>query len=282
MTDVRTIRNAIENLGLTGKPTCIHSSFRSFGLFDGGPQALIDGMLEAGCTVMVPTFSWGFLVSPPHGFNYVQNGVYFWDDPPASPLTGFTPECNEIDIATMGAIPKCVLEMPGRVRGNHPLCSFTAIGPESHNLIDGQTYIDVYAPFDRLEQAGGSIILMGVGYNKCTLLHHAESRAGIQLTRRWARAANGEVVETANGSCSSGFDKLEDTLASIANTKWVGRSYWRAFSASAALRLATDAIKRDYSIRHCGHPDCRNCNDVSKGGPILDKMVPFINRRNRS
>jgi aminoglycoside 3-N-acetyltransferase len=51
------IADGIRALGLQDKPLCIHTSMRSFGWVEDGAQTVVDGILDAGCTVLVPTFS---------------------------------------------------------------------------------------------------------------------------------------------------------------------------------------------------------------------------------
>ena len=74
----------------------------------------------------------------------------------------------------MGTVPASVLAQPGRVRGPHPLCSFTALGAQAQDLIGGQTLTDVFAPLRALADAGGWVLLMGVSLHSMTLIHAAE------------------------------------------------------------------------------------------------------------
>ena len=39
------IREAVKILGMSGKPLCLHSSFRSLGEVEGGPLAVVEGLL---------------------------------------------------------------------------------------------------------------------------------------------------------------------------------------------------------------------------------------------
>ena len=66
----------------------------------------------------------------------------------------YAPDAPDIDRADMGAIPAAVLAMPGRVRGNHPLCSFAAIGPLADELVAAQQPLHVFAPLRALAEAG--------------------------------------------------------------------------------------------------------------------------------
>jgi aminoglycoside 3-N-acetyltransferase len=91
------IRHAVQELGLARQPLCVHASLRSFGWVEGGPSAIIDGLLAEGCTVLVPTFSWVYAVPPPPNDRPPQNG---WDyDRFAGPISGiervYTPSSRE-------------------------------------------------------------------------------------------------------------------------------------------------------------------------------------------
>ena len=57
----------------------------------------------------------------------------------------FSTASNAID-RNMGAIPRAVLARPERQRGDHPLASFSAIGPLATDLIGGQHGAAVHAP----------------------------------------------------------------------------------------------------------------------------------------
>ena len=99
----------------------------------------------------------------------------------------------------MGTISVAVMRWPGSVRGNHPICSFAAVGPLSDQLLKGQQANDVYAPLDALAEEGGSVVLAGVDLTKMTLIHLAEKKAGRVLYRRWANGPDGQPVAVEAG-----------------------------------------------------------------------------------
>ncbi|HEX5415397.1 MAG TPA: AAC(3) family N-acetyltransferase [Chloroflexota bacterium] len=266
-----TVRNSIQKLGLSGRCLEVHASLRSFGWVDGGASTIVDALLAEGCTVLVPTFSWGFGVPPPPGWRLPRNA---WDyDACPGPTDGigksFAPDSNAID-ADMGAIPAAVLAMPARVRGYHPENSFTAVGPLARDLVAGQAPLDVYAPLKELARRDGAAVLMGVGLDKLTLLHLSERNAGRRLFRRWASGRDGRPLEMETGGCSDGFPNLEPHLAHLERRDVVGESTWRVFDAGAVLEAATRIIERDPAITHCSNADCPECNDAVAGGPVVD------------
>jgi Aminoglycoside 3-N-acetyltransferase len=229
---------------------------------------VVDGLLAEGCTVLVPTFSSGFAVPAPPDRQLARNA---WDYNSQGPIVGlrrvYTPDSHEVDRA-MGAVSASVVAMGGHIRGNHPLNSFTSVGPLASDLIDGQEPLDVYAQLRKLVELDGWIVLMGVGLTSMTLLHLAEQRVGRAMFRRWANGPDGRIMEAEVGSCSRGFGKLDPVLAPLMAEIVVGRSHWQVYPARPTLEAAADAIRSDPMITHCGRHPCR-CDDAVLGGPEL-------------
>ncbi len=243
------IQTAVTQLGLVGQPLCMHASLRSFGHVHGGAATVVEGLLQQGCTVMVPTHSYDAYHIPAPVDGIVDS---------SAPV--YTPDSNAIEAQNMGVIPVYVLHKAGRVRGNHPLDSFTAVGPFATQLVEGQSADDVYAPVRVLEQLGGYIVLMGVGLNRLTALHHAERLAGRPLFKLWAKGADGQPAQARLGGCSEGFVNLDPILAPIERQIRVGQSLWRIFPVEPLLALAVAAIRANPMITHCGNAECDECN----------------------
>ncbi len=262
------IHNALRSLGLREHCLCVHSSLRSFGWVEGGAQTVVDAVLAEGCTLLVPTFT-EFQVSPPPHLRPARNG---WNYSRAvteeNTSVIYSREMTEVAEEDMGAVPAAVARMPQRIRGNHPLCSFAAVGPLAEEMIQGQAPLDVNAPLRVLAKMGGFVVLMGVGLQAMTLLHLAEQRAGRVLFRRWANGSEGQIVEVETGGCSHGFHNLEGLLSPLMREARVGNSRWRVFPATGTLKAASEAIRRDPAVTHCGETPCR-CDDAVQGGPIL-------------
>jgi aminoglycoside 3-N-acetyltransferase len=237
---------------------------------EGGADAVIDAFLDEGCTLMVPTHSYFFAVGPPPGRRPERNG---WDyegfNPENWPGMGrvFTVESSEVS-KEMGAIPAAVLRREGRVRGDHPIDSFTSLGALASELIQGQTPADVHAPLRRLCELNGQVVLVGVGLESLTLLHYAEQVAGRRPFIRWANGLDGQVLEVRTGGCSDGFPKLDKSLAGIEQPLRVGNSQWRSLPAAQVVDAAVDAMAVDLSITACDRADCGRCRDAILGGPL--------------
>jgi aminoglycoside N3'-acetyltransferase len=263
------ISHAIRALGISQSPVCIHSSLSSFGRVEGGAETVIQGFLGLGCTVMVPTFSSMYAASAPPDMRPLRNGCGDYSWLPERDPQIYTPQSNDVDME-MGVIPKTILAWKNRFRGNHPINSFTAVGPLAERLIASQDPQDVYAPLRALATLNGYCILMGVGLERLTIIHMAEQMAGRKLFRRWAKDSNGNIAMVEAGGCSEGFGKLEDGVSSIKTEVTVGKSVWKVFKAVQLLQTVNEAIAKEPMITHCGWGDCDRCNDAVLGGPILD------------
>lgn len=272
---VQEIQQAIQHLGLSGRALCLHTSLRSFGWVEEGASAIVQGFLAEKCTVLVPTFSWdAFSVQAPVGMRPERNGYDYAVPRPPFPGTNriYTPQTQEID-RDMGTIPAAVLALPQRVRGNHPLCSFAAIGPLAKELVARQGPLQVFAPLEALAATQGWVLLMGVGLESMTFIHLAEQKAGRQLFRRWANGPDGQPMEVEVGGCSEGFEQLTPLLASVEKRLEVGQSLWRAFAAKDTLEIARQAIQHKPSITHCSDEACERCHDAIAGGPLLTSGI---------
>jgi aminoglycoside 3-N-acetyltransferase len=265
------LRKAILAAGLADQPVCLHSSLKSFGWIRGGPRSLLDVLLEAGSTVLVPTFSYAYLVRPPPHLRCQQNGIDYacLDWIPANNRLVYSPESDRLDLPQMGRIPQTVLEMRERVRGRHPLCSFAAVGPLAAELIEPQTPLDVYAPLRELARLGGRIALMGVGLNRLTALHLAEQMAGRRPFIRWANGQGDQVITAACGGDSAGFERLAPYVRRAEIRTRCGGSDWRVFDAATLLELTRRTIEENPSITHCQNSECLRCEHAAAGGPSL-------------
>jgi aminoglycoside 3-N-acetyltransferase len=265
--------DALDGLGLAGRPVMVHSSLRSFGgPVEGGADALLDMFAARGCTVLVPTFSESqFGAVPPAGMRPARNAIDYADLPADAPAVQNVPEFtvdSTVVNAGMGVLPARLLARPDAVRGLHPLNSFAALGPRAHDLAGAQTLTDVYGPVRRLAEYDGTVLLMGVGLNRMTALHYAEQLSGRRLLVRWARDRDGRVFMVETGSCSEGFPRLEPILRPFVRELRVGASSWTAYPVKEALAAASEAMSADQTVTRCADEGCLRCRDSTAGGPL--------------
>ncbi len=172
----RSLRHDLAVLGVeTGMALIVHSSLRSLGWVLGGAPTVVRALLEV-------VGDEGTLVMPaatPHCADPAQwprPGVPdAWLDQVREHLPLFDKNTTP---TAMGAIPEAFRTWPGTLRSDHPLESVCALGPAA-SLITKEHPLAFSegrgGPFDKLHQLGAWILLIGVGFNRCTALHFAES-----------------------------------------------------------------------------------------------------------
>jgi len=159
------IKRGLKELGLErGDALGVHSSLSSFGYVEGGADAVIDALLETvgdEGTIVMPTYS-SNRKEVERTRREVELGVT-WKfkilpyDPKETPCW-------------TGLIPDTFRKRKGAARSSNPTHSLVAIGPKAKELIEG---------WDRLLEADGCILLLGVGLGCGSAMHLAEE--GVQL-----------------------------------------------------------------------------------------------------
>lgn len=195
----------LRDLGLgSGDVVLFHSSLKSIGWVEPGPESVIEAFLE----VLGPE---GTLVAP--------SLVHLLQGP--RPL--FSVEDSPSDF---GLLPEVLRRWPGARRSDHPSHAVAALGRLAEeitaghgqawgptgrdlswrpNVVFGPQALGVGSPWDKLYALNAWVLLIGVGFNRCTLFHHVQAR---YLARHWGVTAEtpfpsfdlrrqGERLETA-------------------------------------------------------------------------------------
>ncbi|GII52393.1 AAC(3) family N-acetyltransferase [Planotetraspora thailandica] len=118
-------------------------------------------------------------------------------------VTDFRARMPAFDAATspsagVGRIAEEIRLTPGAVRSSHPQTSFAAVGLLSGRLMAGHApdcHYGSASPLARLYEADAQVLLLGVGYDRCTAFHLAEYRYAMSPPRRLYRC----VVDFGDG-----------------------------------------------------------------------------------
>ena len=161
-------------LGLVpGDTVLVHSSYKSFGGVEGGPQTVIDALLKIlgkDGTLVMPTFNFDFC-----------NGKA-WD-------VRSTP-------SHMGVLTNLVRVHPEAKRVFHPIYSFSIIGKKAEFLTSERykSSFEKKSLFGKLRGLDGKIMIIGLSYtNSMTFFHHVEEMEGVNY--RFMKAFSGEVTD---------------------------------------------------------------------------------------
>lgn len=151
----------------------VHSSYNSFGGVEGGPQTIIDSLLEVlgkEGTLIMPTFNFDFCKGTP------------WD-------VRKTP-------SQMGIITNLVREHPDAKRVFHPIYSFAILGKNAAALTQERykSSFEKNSLFGKLRDMDGKIMIVGLSYtNSMTFFHHVEEMEGVDY--RYMKAFTGLVTD---------------------------------------------------------------------------------------
>ena len=173
------LRRDLSALGLhEGMVLLVHCSLSRVGRVDGGAATVRDALLRA----LGPT---GTLVVPTQSRSKSTTSQEFLES-----LRGLSPERREhhfnavpgFDPALtpsegMGALAEAVRTHPRAHRSGHPTTSFAAIGRHAAELTAQHPYhcvLGEHSPLGWMHRAGAHVLLLGVGFDKCTAFHLGE------------------------------------------------------------------------------------------------------------
>ncbi len=240
---------ALRRVGIrSGDILMAHTSLSAFGYFEGGAQAVIDGLLEA----VGPR---GTLAVPTHSLSWI--GALPYD-----PLTS---------ASTVGAITTEFLKRPGVIRSQHPTHSVAVFGPMAAKLAAGHTP-DV-APQSRagfwghLVEADGKILLM-CKLSSNTLLHAGELWAGTPYPPCVTHSMRGgRRVETVTPGMPwhvESFIPVHKSLAErgLLPSTTLGESSIYSMRARDGIETMMKMIQADPHLAVSTHCRCRWCSYI--------------------
>jgi aminoglycoside 3-N-acetyltransferase len=247
------IADGLRALGLTaGDNVLVHSALSSLGQVDGGADAVVEALLDvlgpAG-HLMAPTFTY----SPTTFFDVVN-----------------TP-------GKTGAITEAVRRRPEAVRSWSPTHAVCVIGPEAEKFTSdhhAMAPMAVGSPIDRLADAGGLVLLLGVDHRANTTVHVGETHARLPylaaprvpggVAEAVLRLPSGEemlIRHTEMPGCSAAFNAVEAPLrrdGAICDGK-IGQARCQLIPGQAIIRATVALCRENPAILLCTDPACAFC-----------------------
>jgi len=227
------IKKGLKALGLKkGDIVMVHSALSSLGTVEGGPEAVIEALLET-------VGKQGTVVMP-------------------YPLGG-------AEIARIFSL------RPDVVRSGHPTHSVSAWGKKAQRLVANhlktETACGKGTPFAKLIDWGGYILLLGVDQDRNTTLHTIEDYADVPyLSEKKVefRDEKGEkktkVLQRFPGPHRNfiGMDRLFRESGAMRVGK-IGQAVVRLMKAKKIVEVGLEILKKRPDAFLCDNPNCANC-----------------------
>lgn len=248
---------------LPGMVLGVHASFKSLGEVDGGAETILRTLLGS----IGPK---GTLLMPAHN---PPGTVWKQSETPS--------DC--------GYLSEYFRNYSGVSRSLHPTHSCCALGKDAEYLLAGHPSTGGEAegcPFHRLAEIGGFIMMIGVKYNACTLLHVVEELEKVPYIRFACHESYEKTFQMIPSDgmkipytpatfpgCSYNFRQVESELARENKIRYgkVGNAECSLARASDILDCGRKFLRSHPGMFLCDRDDCAACKRV-KHLMELDRM----------
>ncbi len=173
----QTLANDLKKMGIkAGDVLMVHSSMKSLGFVEGGPNAVVDAFLS---------------VLGPEGIMFVPTLTATFANSKWSDLNKFPWDPKETP-SRVGLITDTLWRRPGAFRSDHPTHSLAAIGKNAQELVkghgNGASTFDKNGPYGKYVKLDATVLFLGTGMGCNTTLHVAEDWAELPYMDQGAKA----------------------------------------------------------------------------------------------
>lgn len=162
----------------SGATILVHTSMSNLGWVLGGAVSIIQALMDvvgAKGTVVMPSHT-GYLTDPAEWS--MPPVPKDWMDTIRNEMPAYDPAISPT--RNMGAVAELFRTWPGAQRSLHPTCSFSAIGLLATKILSNHALADPLgktSPLGKLYTENAYVLLLGVDFDVCTMLHLAEQLA---------------------------------------------------------------------------------------------------------
>lgn len=254
MIDLKDLTQGFKELNLRkGDIVLVHSSFKSFGGVVGGPQTVIDALLNVigrEGTLVMPTFTFAFCDQ----YNNTGRGYFDVDKTPSE----------------MGILTEIVRKMAGAKRSINPIYSVAIFGRFRDELVkvEDKSIFGEHSIFGKLHRHDAKIMIIGLSYNRSlTFFHYIEQMESCDYRHlkdfSGIIVANGKkfkdtfTMNVRNNNVVTAVDPMGEMLEKrgLVRIKKIGRSIVKLLRIKEIYEVTAREIKKNPRLLY------RNIND---------------------
>ncbi len=243
-------------------------SFKRIGYVKGGPEALIDALIEAvgpEGTIMMNAYS---------EFFYPAEVRLGWID------YVFDPDLTKVNT---GIVPETFRQHKNSIRSQHPTNSVAAVGKFAKYLTDGHDEnASSYLPYSRLADINGKYLAIGIGDRLVGFRHQAQCAAGLLEVVPWRRVvkyrdADGEIKTfdlRDRGGCTKRLPELVSHLRTqgLSQDGKIGMARAVLVPAKESLEIMTNLLKNNPEKNLCDKASCLWCRELERRMNLYKKI----------
>jgi len=245
------------SLELGDKPVIVHASLSAFGQVQGGAEALVSALLAVFPSVVMPTFTYKTMLTPPTGPE--NNAITYGSGADANRMAEFFDPQMPAD-TLMGAAAETLRKHPRASRSAHPILSFAGVNAKA--AIAAQSLADPLAPIGALAKQDGWVLLLSVDHTVNSSIHYAEKLAGRKQFVRWALTPQGVRECPGFPGCSAGFQSIAPEVERDTRLVRIGNAAVQAVPLEMLFKAVIERIKNDPLALLCQQTDCPRCNEI--------------------
>jgi aminoglycoside 3-N-acetyltransferase len=258
MVTYRDLVTALRKLELDpARPVIVHASLSAFGQVQGGAQTVVGALLTCFPALMAPAFTYNTMITPEAG--PPDNALAYGSRADRNRMADFFRPDLPVD-PLIGLIPETLRRHPQAQRSSHPIQSFTGVRVEA--ALNAQNPSEPLAPLRILAEAGGYVLLLGVGHTANTSIHQGERLAGRKTFLRWALTPAGICECPGFPSCSDGFNSLNKHVERLTHRATAGQAQIQALPLPDLIDAVRRLVELEPLALLCSHPYCARCSAV--------------------
>ncbi len=235
-----------------GDTLLVHVSMKSLGWVSGGPQAVIQALMDA-------LTSEGTLVIQTHSPTLSDPAEWqnppvpeHWHDTIRQTMPAYDPE--KTPSTYLGVVPELFRKFPNVHRSHHPAFSISAWGKNA-SMITSEHPLDYslsdHSPLGKTYQLDAKVLLLGTGYDANTSFHLSEYRSGTRKLKE--NGAPLQVEGAAKWTVYKDIEFDDDSFEEIGEqfekermvvTGKIGQAHSRLFSMPEAVDYAAEWFKK--------------------------------------